>query len=206
MRYFSLALLAIASLAITTTVSANAAYVQSSLTRNSSPQLTRLLERADREAFHEDPQWLALIHYEKNRFSKGFFSPAITRSFFLAERGDRDPRAELHATLLNIFDPAPVTEGEEHPQCTFIARRYWLEQKFGQLGNSFPQFTCPKYEHWRADLDAKGLTLVFPEGFISNPASIFGHTLLRVDASRISGHNEILGYAIDFTANTLFPR
>jgi len=202
MRYFSLALLAIASLTITTTVSANTAYDQLPHTRNLSPQLTRLLERADRDAFHEDPQWLALVHYEKNRFSKGVFSPAITRSFFLAEHGDKDPRAELHATLLNIFTPTPVTEGEDHPQCAFIARRYWLEQKFGQLSQSFPQSTCTKYENWRTQLDAKGLTLVFPEGFISNPASIFGHTLLRVDTSPTSGQNEILGYAIDFTANT----
>jgi hypothetical protein len=202
MRYFSLALLAIASLTITVTVSANAVHDQSSHTRNLSPQLASLLERADRDAFHEDPQWLALVHYEKNRFSKGVSSPAITRSFFLAEHGERDPRAELHATLLNIFDPTLVAAGEEHPQCAFIARRYWLEHKFGQLGTSFPQITCPKYEHWRAELDAKGLTLVFPEGFINNPASIFGHTLLRVDASRKNGYNEILGYAIDFTANT----
>ena len=194
MRYFSLALFVIALLALTTAVSANTAYDQASL--------ARLLDQADRDAFHEDPQWLALVHYEKNRFSKGVFSPAITQSFFLAEHGDLDPRAELHATLKNIFAPAPVTEGEEHTQCAFIARRYWLEQKFGQLGSSFPQFTCPKYEQWRAELDAKGLTLIFPEGFISNPASIFGHTLLRVDASRKKGYNEILGYAIDFTANT----
>jgi hypothetical protein len=37
---------------------------------------------------------------------------------------------------------------------------------------------------------------------MNNPASIFGHTLLRVDASRESGDDEILGYAIDFTAET----
>jgi len=166
------------------------------------PQLSDLLERADRDALHEDPEWLALVHYEENRLSPGVFSPAITPGFFLSETGDRDPRAELHATLLHLFAPPTVEEGEEHPQCTFISRRHWLESKLEPLANLLPRVACPEYEEWRAALDAKGLTLIFPEGFMNNPASIFGHTLLRVDASRGSGSDEILGYAIDFTAET----
>jgi hypothetical protein len=175
---------------------------ESSPGQESPPRLAALLELADRDALHEDPQWLALVHYEKNRFSPGVYSPAITPSFFLSQRGDQDPRDELRATLLRFFDPRPVAEGEEHPQCAFIARRHWLETKLGPLANALPPIACPEYEQWRAALDARGLTLVFPEGFMNNPASIFGHTLLRIDASRESGHDEILGYAIDFTAET----
>ncbi len=169
---------------------------------DSFPQLADLLEWADRETLHEDPQWLALVHYEENRFWPGVHSPAITPGFFLSVRGDQDPRAELHATLKRFFDPPPIAEGEEHPQCAFVARRHWLADKLGPLANPIPQITCPEYERWRTALDAKGLTLIFPEGFMNNPASIFGHTLLRVDASRESEHGEILGYAIDFTADT----
>jgi hypothetical protein len=167
-----------------------------------SPSLAALLEQADRDALHEDPQWLALVHYEKNRLSSGVYSPAITPGFFLSERGDRDPRAELHATLLSFFDPTPLAGGGERPQCAFIARRQWLTRRLGPLANALPALECPEYERWRSALDAKGLTLIFPEGFMNNPASIFGHTLLRVDASREGGSDEILGYAIDFTADT----
>jgi hypothetical protein len=173
-----------------------------SSTRESPPQLAALLELADRDALHDDPQWLALVHYENDRFSPGVYSPAITPSFFLSQRGDRDPRAELHATLLRFFDPPPVAEDVEHPQCAFIARRHWLERKLRPLANALPPIACPEYEQWRAALDARGLTLIFPEGFMNNPASIFGHTLLRIDASRESRDDEILGYAIDFTAAT----
>jgi hypothetical protein len=167
-----------------------------------SPQLAALLERVDRDALHEDPQWLALVHYEKNRFSAGVYSPAITPGFFLSPSGDRDPRAEMHATLSSFFEPTAVEEGEEHPQCAFIARRRWLERKLGALARALPPRECSEYEQWRMALDAKGLSLIFPEGFMNNPASIFGHTLLRVDASREGGNDEILGYAIDFTADT----
>jgi hypothetical protein len=44
------------------------------------------------------------------------------------------------------------------------------------------------------------LTLIFPEGFMNNPASIFGHTLLRVDAGSDDGREDLLGWAVDFTA------
>jgi hypothetical protein len=168
----------------------------------SNPRLADLLERADREALHEDPQWLALLHYEKEWLPPGTRSPVITRSFFLSEQGDRNPRAELHATLRSFFDPGAVAKDDEHPQCAFIARRHWLEERLGQLTEALPTVACPKYESWRAGLDAQGLTLVFPEGFMDNPASIFGHTLLRIDVTREGGPEEMLGYAIDFTADT----
>ena len=53
---------------------------------------------------------------------------------------------------------------------------------------------------WRQGIDAAGLTLIFPEGFMNNPASIFGHTLLRVDAKGDDAGHDLLGWAIDFTA------
>jgi hypothetical protein len=202
MRAHPQVLLAIATVfsGASTTAGAQSPTDDLSPAQESPPQLAALLEQADRETLHEDPQWLALVHYEKKRFSPGVYSPAITPSFFLSQRGDRDPRAELHATLLRFFDPPSVAEGEEHPQCAFIARRYWLEHKLEPLANALPPIACPEYERWRAALDARGLTLIFPEGFMNNPASIFGHTLLRVDESRESSSDEILGYAIDFTA------
>jgi hypothetical protein len=45
------------------------------------------------------------------------------------------------------------------------------------------------------------LTLVFAEGFMGNPGSIFGHTLLRIDSAHQTESDEMLGYAVDFTAN-----
>jgi hypothetical protein len=165
-------------------------------------RLANLLERADREALHEDPQWLALLHYEKEWLPPGTRSPVINRSFFLSEQGDRNPRAELHATLRSFFDTGAVARDDEHPQCAFIARRHWLEARLGPLMEALPTVACPKYENWRAGLDAQGLTLIFPEGFMDNPASIFGHTLLRIDVTREGGPEEMLGYAIDFTADT----
>ena len=168
----------------------------------SSGLLTDLLERADRAALHEDPQWLALLHYEREWLPPRMRSHAITRSFFLSEQGDRNSYAELQATLQRFFDPVHAGYENEHPQCLFIARRHWLRQRLELGTDELPRVSCPGFEQWRAGLDAQGLSLIFPEEFMNNPASIFGHTLLRIDVTREGGPEEILGHAVDFTANT----
>jgi hypothetical protein len=171
-------------------------------TPESSSLVEQLLLRADREALHEDPTWLALLHYDREWLPLRVRSGAATAGFFRSEQGDRDPRAELHATLRSFFDADAVVREGEHPQCAFVARRHWLSQRLGLGKRDLPHVECPEYERWRAALDARGLTLIFPEAFMNNPASMFGHTLLRIDASTEEGAEELLGYAVDFTAKT----
>jgi hypothetical protein len=162
-------------------------------TPESSALLEQLLLRADREALYEDPTWLALLHYETEWVPPRARSAVMTPSFFLSPQGNRDPRAELQATLRGFFDPGAVVRDDEHPQCAFIARRHWLAQRLGFGAKDLPYVECPGYERWRSGLDAHGLTLIFPEAFMNNPASMFGHTLLRVDASTEEGAEELLG-------------
>jgi uncharacterized protein DUF4105 len=168
----------------------------------STPLVSELIRRADRQALHEDPQWLALLHYDPEWLSPHLHSSAITPTFFLSADGNRDPRAELHATLRAFFDPNAVVRDNEHPQCAFVARRHWLVQRLGLHGNELPRVECPDYDQWRQGFDAAGLTLIFPEGFMNNPASIFGHTLLRVDSRGEDGGQDVLGWAVDFTAKS----
>ena len=166
----------------------------------SSTLVDALILRADREILDQDPKWLALIHYDLEGLPAHLHSSALTPGFFLAEDGNRDPRAELHATLRAFFDPGAAVRDAEHPQCAFVARRTWLSQRLGLNGDELPRVECPDYDRWRQGFDAAGLTLIFPEGFMNNPASIFGHTLLRVDARGDDAGQDLLGWAIDFTA------
>jgi hypothetical protein len=164
--------------------------------------LAALLERADREALHEAPQWRALVHYERPWWSSRWRSRAATPSFFLSEVGDRDPRAELHATLRALLDEGDAANGDGHPACRFPARRHWLAQRLDPEAAVLPSPLCTSFVEWRDGLGAQGLSLIFPEGFMNNPASVFGHTLLRIDVEREAGPEDIAGWAVDFTAET----
>jgi hypothetical protein len=163
--------------------------------------LQTLIEHADDAQLDTDPQWLALLHYEGDLFTWGSHSHAEGSDFFVSPDGARDPRAELHATLAAFFDPHAIAKNSEHPQCAFIARRHWLGDKLEFDTSQISIRECEHYETWRAGLQASGMTLIYPEGFINNPASMFGHTLLRIDTPESKGPAEVLGHAVDFTGN-----
>lgn len=162
-------------------------------------RLAGLLERAEQEALHREPGWLALLHYERGWFP-GESSRVHSAGFFLAEHGRSDPGAELGATLRALF--APSSQGEAHAQCKFPARRRWLAERLAIAESDFPAVDCTELTDWRSGIDAGGLTLVFAEAFMNDPSSMFGHTLLRVDPSDPDAGGELLGYSIDFAAST----
>jgi hypothetical protein len=166
----------------------------------------------------ERPQWFALLHYTPNRFGSGVTSLVDGEEFFLSPRGKTDPGAELEATLRAFFvaahgDGARQPEAgsggpspDDHPQCRFVARYHWLRQELQFDPVRLRERPCPGFENWKTNLQAAGLTLIFPEAFMNNPASMFGHTLLRVDpAGRGDANTDgsgLLGYAVNFAAFT----
>jgi hypothetical protein len=111
-----------------------------------------------------------------------------------------DPHAELEATLRSFFAQAP--EGDDHPQCRFVARRAWLDAELGFDAQRVPRRECRRYQEWRAAIDASQLTLVFASAYVNNPGSMYGHTLLRVDAADQDERTRLLAYTINFAAGT----
>lgn len=169
--------------------------------QSSSAYRAELIARADAMRLHEHPVWLGLGHYEpagRDRFE----SMASGEKFFVADAGATSPRDELHATLAAFFDPALTVRQGEHPQCTFRARYQWLVRELAIDPLRLPPAPCEKYDTWRKGLDARGLSLIFPEAYMNNPASMFGHTLLRVDSGEPGGESDLLTYAINFAAES----
>ncbi len=148
------------------------------------------------------PQWRALLHYRKNVLTNGVTGQADDAQFYLASDGKTNPQAELDATLRAFFAP-PIDETNtaQHPQCRFIARYHWLKQELNFNDEFLPEQRCQRFAAWRGELQPDMLTLVFPAAYINNPSSMFGHTLLRVDAVGQSEQSRLLAYAINYAAN-----
>ncbi|MBI2387927.1 MAG: DUF4105 domain-containing protein [Elusimicrobia bacterium] len=139
-------------------------------------------------------KWLKLLHYRPK--GKGWRSEADGGSFFLAPDGRTDPGAELEADLAAFFEPAPA-EGQ-HPQCRFPARYHWLKGKLAFDPAKLPERACPDFEAWRGAIDASAVSVVFASAFLNNPASMYGHTFLRLH--RRGGGDALLDYTINFAA------
>jgi len=159
-----------------------------------------LIARADSLGLDRDPRWLALGHYEPHLLDGRLESLADGPHFFLAASGKTDPRAELHATLAAFFDPDRTVKDGEHPQCAFRARYTWLVEQLDIDPARLAPRPCERFEEWMVGLNPGGLTLVFPEAYMNNPSSMFGHTLLRVDPATGGAEKDLLAYAVNYSA------
>lgn len=147
----------------------------------------------DRELLAKDAYWLKLGHYLPT-LSQGYKSTVDSDKFFFAEQGKTSPQAELNATIAALYNQDESVALIS--RCQYPARYTWLEQ---QLGNE-AVLDCDELNTWREVLNPRGMTLVFPTAYMNNPSSMFGHTLLRIDAKDQTRHKELVAFAINFAA------
>lgn len=163
--------------------------------------LSQLLERAHRERLAERPEWHALLHYKPLQLFRGVESQVDEASFFLSPSGKHDPQGELDATLAGFFETTGG-DAEKSPQCRFVARFHWLQQVLEIDRDRLPQRACSQFQQWFREMNPGRLTLVFPSAYLNNPASMFGHTLLRVDAQGAGEQTRLLSHTINYAADT----
>jgi hypothetical protein len=143
------------------------------------------IERARQLQLAQHPAWLDLIHLNTGVFGS-VVSEIADAGFFLAGEVKPDAQAELEATLRGFNQDSAVA-------CQFPARWYWLQQQL-DLG---PSPECVELQAWKSKLAAQHLTLLFPSMYLQNPASMFGHTFLRLDQANTS---PLLNYTLSYAA------
>ncbi|WP_461517073.1 Lnb N-terminal periplasmic domain-containing protein [Porticoccus sp.] len=132
---------------------------------------------------HETLQWRKLVHYERSSSSpSGWLSAFHSRDFFLSPQGRYDPHAELEATIRAFFQ-AEEDEIDTHPRCRFPGRYLWLSQQLTLLTTALPAVECPRYQAWAMDGSIHSISLLYATGYLGNPASYYGHTLLKFNQS-----------------------
>ncbi|MFT7861072.1 MAG: DUF4105 domain-containing protein [Sulfurimonas sp.] len=114
--------------------------------------------------------------------------------FFFAKEGKENPQAELNATLDAFFNEEHFDDNSS--ACRFPARKAWLKEKLHIT--DFPQVECREYDETIEKLSPTSATLVFPAAHINSPASMFGHTFLRINSKYDS---KLLAYAINYAAD-----
>ena len=139
---------------------------------------------------HEKSGWRKLVRYKKN-FWGGFTSEISDKNFFNAYEGKNSPQKELEATL-SLFFKADVST-----KCNFIARYEWLKKQLTLKKKKLPPIKCKEFEKWYQKISSKKISIVFAFYDMDEPASLFGHTFLRLYSSK-RGEN---GYAVSYIAN-----
>ncbi|MCG9677531.1 DUF4105 domain-containing protein [Vibrio sp. Isolate24] len=134
-------------------------------------------------------QWTKLLHFKNG--SSTISSP----DFFLSENGRFDAEVELTATV-NAF-----TRTSEMVHCRYPARYIWLKDNFGSdFGLSLQD--CDDYQQWIQHSKTESVSVVYVTGYLGNPASFFGHLMMKFNRQGDSKTDiELLDTGINFGAN-----
>lgn len=146
-------------------------------------------------ALAANPQWLALLHMQKSGVSGQYRSEVDAENFFLSGHDD-DAKAELLATIEALREP---TADSDSAWCRFPARAKFLA---AHINLSQPAaLQCPELEYWRGRFPADEIVLIYPDPYLKNIASVFGHTFLRLDSSDKQTHPTLLSPTVSYYAD-----
>jgi len=147
-------------------------FITTTLVANQSFYIDQALEKG----LDKDSYWLKLLHFENNK------STIKTKNFFLSSDGYRDAKSELIQTI-EIFESNP------NMICKYPARYKWLNRK---LQLNIPNQNCLELENFLKPNFQK-LKVIFTSQRYDSPASVFGHTMMKVESDEIP-------YALNYTA------
>lgn len=161
--------------------------------------LTQLQHQARDARLADDPYWHRLLHYRNNRLLPGYTSTIDAEVFFNAATGPHDAQAELEATLARFFSDEAVMD--EPAQCRFKARYEWLRERLQFDASRLPAQSCALHEEWMRNLDTEAIAAVFAANDLNSPATMYGHSLLRLDRRGQGPEDRLLAYAVNYAAS-----
>lgn len=166
-----------------------------------SEYLAELVAKSKQLRLAEKREWQKLVHYVPDIVLPGVHGLVDSPRFYNARDGKNNPQAELEATLASFYSSIEENNEQQNPQCLFVARYAWLNEQLAFDAKRLPRQTCKRFQQWYASLNPAGLTLIFASAYLNSPSSMYGHTLMRVDAKDQDERTRLLAYAINFAAN-----
>ncbi|TGL87578.1 DUF4105 domain-containing protein [Leptospira congkakensis] len=161
--------------------------------------LQELINEAKEKHLSEETHWYRLLRFKKTRW--GYLESEVdNKRYFLSPDGKYNPEKELIATLHSFFTEEAIQEELLHPQCYFPERYHWLKEKLKFDQSRLPEVSCERFKVWKDSLNPDSLSVVFSSYYMQAPASMFGHTLIKLN-NKINENAELLDYGVNYAAN-----
>jgi hypothetical protein len=144
----------------------------------------------------ENEQWHALLHCKEATGEE--CNSAAAQGIFVNPNQQDSAKEELLHAIRALLNP----ETTHSYQCSFPARTTWIRKALGALERGIPSTSCPDFEDWYKAIAPYSVTVIFPSSFLNNPASAFGHTLLRFDRKDAQSKDKLTSYTGNFSAST----
>lgn len=140
----------------------------------------------------ESVTWKRLLGFEKNKFTAQY------DWFYLSDKAKNSLEDEWLASIAAIKNQKLVGREKRLFSCAFPARYSYIQKYYPQFKNQ----SCPEFEEWAKDIGAKEVYIVYTASYVSNPASMFGHTFLRLSRGNNSRAFALTDYSVGFLAQT----
>ena len=154
-------------------------------------QAIAIKNKIEAKNLQNHPHWKRLLHYRNGE------SEIDDQHFFLAANGKRDLKAELFASVTNLVNDK--SDNKKSMMCYYPSRSLWIIEQFPELEPFIKKPQCTDLKKELEALSAKRVTLVLASAHINSPASAFGHTFLRIDASE---DTTLASYSVNYAAQT----
>ena len=149
------------------------------------------IKKAKSLELQKSQEWLSLLHYKESFFSKSII---VNSDFFLAPDGKTNAASELAATIRSFYDIKNL--GDSHALCRFPARFNFLN-RYLHFKN-LPRPNCKDFNEFYNEINPQSLSIIFPTTYMNNPASMFGHTLIKINGlDKTSMNSIIINYGAD---------
>ncbi|MEZ4693613.1 MAG: DUF4105 domain-containing protein [Aliarcobacter sp.] len=148
---------------------------------------SEILDYAENTKLYENTYWAKLLHFRDG------ISEIDSDNFFISKDGKKDLKKELFETIQSLQN------GQNNVLCRFPLRVEWLKQNIPSLEKTIVNYSCEELDKYISILDAKYVTMVFPTAHINSPASMYGHTFLRLSSNN---QTPLISNAINYAAVT----
>lgn len=142
----------------------------------------------------ESAGWHKLMHYRRNMWGT-LRSEVDGVGYFFAKEGPLNPEAELKASLKALYSKDLVGKLKLPTRCSFPERTRYLTEKF-----NLPKVDvkCELLDRFMGQFyDPQSVSIIFSSAYPNNPASMFGHTFLKINSARSS---DLIDTGINFAA------
>jgi hypothetical protein len=144
-----------------------------------------------------DAEWQRLLHYQKG-YGAAYQSSIDSPDFFMAEDGRNNPESEWTRSLELLKAREFMFQNKVlNPQCLFPARALYF-RRAGLIPDAASD--CPEYDAFKSQLNLESISLVFSTAYAGNSASMFGHTLLKLNRSGGDAGRSLLDLGVGFLA------
>jgi hypothetical protein len=133
--------------------------------------------------FYESKTWLDLLYYEK--IANGYISLTKSDHFFVTKNGRFDPKQEYLESLLLV-----------NSQDENFKKKFPLRYKLIAEKNDIEYLPIVDVKK-----DVKRATIAFPNRYMGNPASMFGHLFVILNSEYGLYHSDIVHFIADASSS-----